>query len=128
MSQSLVSLTAGIVYTLCIISSLASDTYVKNALLVRIKYTDGGEKKSFVVFKHLATKWWTLAACLGFLDCEIKIFEDNSHGRADVATLEMLRVWMEKDENAKWCKLIHAMRDVELVKPANQLAKALRNI
>ena len=97
--------------------------------LTLITYNECGVEKELRIKKEIAPKWNELASVLGFSNGEIQsIRMSNQHQDQEVACAEqMLKKWMERDEDCTWRKLILKMRDVELGSAAADLAKALRN-
>ena len=97
--------------------------------LILITYNDRGVEKKLRIKKEIAPKWNELASVLGFSDGEIQSIRMSSqHQDQEVPCAEqMLKKWMQRDEDGTWRKLILKMRDVELASAAADLAKALRN-
>ena len=118
-------------YVLSCTQSLVSpytDSNVKAASLILIKYRFWGEIKELRVLKDIVPRWRQLASRLGFGDGEIQNFNMSSFYQTEDATGAMLKEWMRRDVHCSWRKLIQKMREVELNVPAENLVRALRNI
>jgi hypothetical protein len=103
------------------------DEQVKGGYIILIKYNDNGSEKKLRIKKQIAPKWGDLASLLGFLDAEKDTIRISNHYKNEVCTGRMLEIWMAKDEDHTWRRLILGMREAELGSAARDLAKALRN-
>ena len=101
---------------------------VKNTRLILIEYIDGGVKKELRIQQLIAPKWKKLAPFLGFGGEEIETIEQSKFYQGELCTDSMMQTWMTRDPNCTWRNLILNMKKAQLVNPAEDLAKALRNI
>ena len=104
-----------------------SGEQVKSGYLLLIKYNDNGVERKLRIKKQIAQKWEDLATLLGFSNAEIASIRKSNHYQDDVCPGRMLEIWMERDEDHTWRKLILEMKEAELGSAARDLAKALRN-
>lgn len=83
---------------------------------------DGNELR---VKKDIGAKWRGMAPHLGFSLNEIEVIQRNAFHQEPDAIDAMMQLWMQRDTESTWRKLIKVLKIVEHNDLASELTRAL---